>query len=129
MNTQNRSSLQRLYLILGGLTAGFANGLLGAGGGIIIVWALGKALENAVQDGKDIFANALAVMLPISVISTVSYAARGSMPTAGVLHFILPAILGGLAGAFLLDRIGTGTVKTLFSVLVILSGILMVVGR
>lgn len=129
MNTQNQLSVRRRFLILGGLAAGFANGLLGAGGGIIIVWTLTKALEGTVKDSKDIFANALAVMLPVSAMSAISYAARGSLPTDGILRFILPAVLGGVTGAFLLDRISAGAVKTLFSFLVILSGIIMVIGR
>ncbi len=129
MNTQNQLSVRRRFLILGGLAAGFANGLLGAGGGIIIVWTLAKALEGAVKDGKDIFANALAVMLPVSAMSAISYATRGSLPTDGILRFILPAVLGGVTGAFLLDRISADAVKKLFSFLVILSGIIMVIGR
>lgn len=129
MNTQNPLSVRRRFLILGGLAAGFANGLLGAGGGIIIVWTLTKALEGAVKDSKDIFANALAVMLPVSAMSAISYATHGSLPTDGILRFILPAVLGGVTGAFLLDRISADAVKILFGFLVILSGIIMVIGR
>ena len=129
MNTTNQLAIKRRYLVLGGLVAGFLNGLLGAGGGIVIVWILEKAIGNATNDARDIFAGALAVMLPISAVSTVSYAISGNLPTEDITRFLLPAILGGLLGAFLLDKISVAAVKTLFCFLVILSGIIMVIGR
>lgn len=129
MNTLSQLNIKRRYLLLGGLAAGFANGLLGAGGGIIIVWILEKAIGDITRDSRDVFANALAVMLPISAVSTVTYAISGSLPTEDITRFLLPAILGGLLGAFLLDKISTAAVKTLFCFLVILSGIMMVIGR
>lgn len=127
MNSQARLIGKRRLLLLGGLAAGFFNGLLGAGGGIIIIWILEKTIGPMTGDKRDIFANALAVMLPISAMSTVSYAVSGGLPTGDITRFLLPGVLGGLFGAFLLDRIGVGTVKILFCLLVILSGIVMVV--
>ena len=129
MNTSEKLKIKRRYLILGGLAAGIANGLLGAGGGIIIVWILQKAIGDLTGDSRDVFANALAVMLPISAVSAISYAAAGSLPGDDISRFILPAILGGLVGAYLLDKISMESVKTLFCVLVVLSGIIMVIGR
>ena len=129
MNLSEKLKIKRRYLILGGLAAGVANGLLGAGGGIIIVWILQKAIGDLTGDSRDVFANALAVMLPISAVSAISYAVAGSMPRDDMSRFILPAILGGLVGAYLLDRLSIESVKTLFCVLVVLSGIIMVIGR
>lgn len=129
MNTFDRLNVKRRVLLFGGLAAGFLNGLLGAGGGIVIIWILEKAMGDITRDSRDIFANALAVMLPISAVSTITYAISGSLPTEDITRFVLPAILGGLFGAFLLDKISTAAVKTLFCFLVILSGIMMVIGR
>lgn len=129
MNSQIGLAAKRRLLLVGGLAAGFLNGLLGAGGGIVIVWILEKTIGSMTADKRDIFANALAVMLPISVMSAVSYAVSGNLPRGDVTRFLIPGVLGGLFGAFLLDKIGAGAVKTLFCLLVILSGIIMVVGR
>ena len=129
MNTLAQLNVKRRYLLLGGLAAGFLNGLLGAGGGIVIVWILEKAIGDVARDSRDVFANALAVMLPISAVSTVTYAISGGLPTEDITRFLIPAVLGGLVGAFLLDKISTAAVKTLFCFLVILSGIMMVIGR
>ena len=127
MNSQIRLVKKRRLLLWGGLAAGFLNGLLGAGGGIVIIWILEKTLEYRTDDKRDVFANALAVMLPISAMSAISYAVSGGLPRDDITRFLFPAILGGLLGAFLLDRIGADTVKTLFCLLVILSGVVMVV--
>ena len=127
MNSQIQLVKKRRLLLWGGLAAGFLNGLLGAGGGIVIIWILEKTLEYRTDDKRDVFANALAVMLPISAMSAISYAVSGGLPRDDITRFLFPAILGGLLGAFLLDRIGADTVKTLFCLLVILSGVVMVV--
>ena len=59
--------VKKSLLVIGGLTAGFVNGLLGTGGGIIIIFILGKI--NEYNDSKDNFATAIAAILPISLVS------------------------------------------------------------
>ena len=119
-----------LPLLIGGLLAGFANGLLGAGGGIIIVYLLSnkKILGDKVEcDSRDVFANALCVMLPLSVVSCVIYALRGDIVLGGFEPFILPAIIGGVLGGILLCFINTSFPKKLFAALVVISGILLII--
>ena len=112
-----------LLLILGGTLAGFINGLLGAGGGIIIVFLLSKLLKES--DPKDVFANALCVMLPLSLVSCAIYTSNGAVSFEGFSIFIIPAILGGLLGGALLCKINTYFLKKLFAALVAVSGILL----
>ena len=118
-----------LFLALGGLAAGFINGMLGAGGGIIIVYLLSFLLKRSdlSLDSRDVFANALCVMLPVSVLSCAIYFFKGSTKLSGFGSFIIPAVLGGIAGGFLLDRIKVGALKKLFALLVIVSGALLIV--
>lgn len=121
-----KSKIGFVLLLTGGFLAGIANGLLGAGGGIIIVIILTKLLgDNA--DSRDIFANSLCVMLPLSVISTVSYATRGGIDFDKFGIYVLPAILGGIAGGILLGRIKTSILRALFSGIMIYSGISLMV--
>ncbi len=127
---QLKTSRAKLWFAaIGGLAAGFINGLLGAGGGIVTVFVLRLLLADQpdTPDQKDIFANALAVMLPISAVSAVGYATRGALPLAGASYFVFPAIIGGVGGALLLDRIRTETASRLFSLIVIYSGLSMLI--
>jgi uncharacterized membrane protein YfcA len=115
------------YLLLSGVLAGIVNGLLGAGGGIIVVYALGIVLGDELCDVRDVFSNALCVMLPISAVSCVGYALMGELSTDGIGVFIIPAIIGGAAGGLLLGRVNTTFLKKLFAAIVIYSGIMLIV--
>ncbi len=116
-----------VYLATAGLCAGFVNGLLGAGGGIVIVFALAAILREGITDRRDLFANALCVMLPISAVSCVRYALAGNLSTDGFGVYALPAIAGGVIGGILLGRLRASVLKKLFGALVIYSGILLII--
>ena len=114
-------------LSLCGLLAGTVNGLLGAGGGIIIIFALNKILGDKSLDKNGAFTAALCIMLPISVLSVFIYSSRGHVSMEGFGIFIIPALLGGAVGGLLLGRLKTTLVKKLFAGLIIVSGILLIV--
>jgi uncharacterized membrane protein YfcA len=109
-----------------GFFAGLLNGLLGAGGGIILVRGAGKVLPREYSDGRDAFANALAVMLPISAVSAVAYVLRGSVHGLDFSRFVLPAVIGGMGGGLLLSVIDTRLLRLIFSALVVWSGFTMI---
>lgn len=119
----SRAALPKL--LLGGLITGLINGLLGAGGGIVAVFVLTKVLGSALTDRRDVFANAIAIILPLSLISVISYAIGGSMPRGELNLLVVPAVLGGLLGGILLDRIDPLIVQLIFSAIVLYSGITM----
>lgn len=130
----NRENVRRMrgatavgYFVLTGLFAGFANGLLGAGGGIVVIFALGALLQGQGYERRDLYANALCVMLPITAVSCVRYAMAGHLVTDGFGIYALPAILGGVLGAILLGRLKASLLKKLFGALVIYSGILLII--
>ncbi len=116
-------------LILGGALAGLLNGLLGAGGGVAAVFVLKRALVGKTEDSRDVFAHTVAVILPLCAFSLLNYAMRGAASLEGASFFILPAIIGGAAGGFLLDRLKVGFVQSLFGLLILISGIIMLFGR
>lgn len=113
---------------LTGFGAGLVNGLLGAGGGIIAVWGLGRMLHGRGASGRDVFANALAVMLPLSLVSLLGYGSGGTVDYHELGALILPAIAGGLCGALVLDRIRVDRLKLIFSAVVVYSGLNMLMG-
>lgn len=116
-----------VYLIVTGLLAGVVNGLLGAGGGILVVFALSALLGEEMGDPRDLYANALCVMLPISIISCIRYALNGNLRTEGFGVYALPAVAGGLVGGFLLGKLKAAWLKKLFGALVIWSGVLLII--
>ena len=125
----HRESLVLARLIFFGFCAGIVNGLLGAGGGILLVFGLAHFFRTSENGQRDIFANALAVTFPVSLVSTISYAAAGRFSLEGFSHYLLPCAIGGVLGAFLLDKLNVRATKTVFAVLVIFSGIYMVIRR
>ncbi len=116
-----------IYWLGMGALAGFVNGLLGAGGGILIVFALASRLGYEEGKSRDLYANALCVMLPISVLSCVRYAKAGHLALDGFGIYALPAVIGGVLGGVLLGRMRGSVLKKLFGALVIYSGILLII--
>lgn len=85
--------------------------------------------EAPYQDRRDVLATSMAVMLPVSAVSLVLYFLRGLQPPTALLSAIwLPSLVGGVIGAWLLDRLPVRTVKILFALLVLVSGVRMVFG-
>lgn len=122
-----RTDIKWLWLGMGGLIAGFINGMLGAGGGIIVIFVLTRMLGDSITEKNAVFAHALCVMLPLSLLTCILYGARGHMTLEGFGVFALPAILGGLCGGALLGRLGDRAMRRGFAGLVIISGILLMV--
>lgn len=119
-----KRNFPRWGLILGGLAAGVINGLLGAGGGVILVFLLRAALGPEAES-RDIYASALITTLPITLVSVLRYGGAGALPLGEFLPLALPAIAGGIIGALLLDRIHPKITRRIFAALVIFSGAVM----
>ena len=119
------------FLALGGTLAGFCNGLLGAGGGIILVLFFGALLEGDREARRSVYANALCVMLPLSLFTLISYGKRGvfasGLSTELETVYMLGAAAGGILGGILLGRLGGKALGRLFALLTLISGILMMV--
>lgn len=111
-------------LVLFSLLAGAINGFLGTGGGIVLVYALGAITDN---DKKDNFATTLCAIIPMSLVSLISYGNSGNIDTSLVKTLIFPAVIGGALGALLTDKIRTKYLSLFFALLVMYSGICMVV--
>ncbi|MBP3315514.1 MAG: TSUP family transporter [Clostridia bacterium] len=123
---------KKLVIIsIGGALAGFCNGLLGAGGGIIAVLALSAVLPRDEESRRSLYANALCIMLPLSVLTLVTYAVRGRIPSdflAGdYVGILLGGVIGGLLGAVVLGKLKSDFTDRLFAVLTVISGVLMIV--
>lgn len=124
----NKKSLanlsEKLRVILLGILAIFAgivNGFLGTGGGIVLMFALSLIPNSDDTSTRDRFATLIAVILPLSLVSVLTYGKSVDLSTAS--PYIVPGILGGIAGALLLDKLSVKIVKRLFAAMVIWAGI------
>jgi len=109
--------------VLLGAAAGFINGLLGTGGGVLLVFALGALKKSG--GSKDAFASALAVTLPVSAVSAMIYFSSSGIEYGAALRFLIPAAIGGAAGAFITDKIKPQTLKLIFAAVTAVAGINM----
>ena len=126
----NRETAKKLAMICsGGALAGFCNGLLGAGGGIIAVLALSYALPRDDESRRSLYANALCVMLPLSILTLTTYALRGGVPqdflSSDYLFVLLGGAIGGIVGGVVLGKLRTAVTDSLFAILTVVSGVLM----
>ena len=78
--------------VLGGLGAGVINGLLGAGGGMVVV----PLLSAMGVRGKKSHATALMVIVPLSAVSAVLYLVQGRVGFADALPWLPGSLLGCL---------------------------------
>lgn len=108
-----------LDIFWGGII-GFVNGFLGSGGGMLVVPVLEK-LKN--YHNKEAHATALAVILPLSVVSAVVYSFNFNLDwtTIGVLSASVTA--GGVLGCFCLKKFSGKTIRIIFAVLMLGAGV------
>ena len=105
-----------------GLVTGICNGLFGAGGGMVAVFALERYCG---LEPEHAHATALAVMLPLSVVSIIVYL-FGNKVEWGSLPFVAPALLiGSFLGAKLLGRLNAIWLNRIFSALMLAAALRM----
>ena len=66
-------------------------------------------------DDKHSHATAIAVILPLCLVSTIVYALRGSFELAIVAPTVIGVALGGIAGALLLKKLSNDVISFLFN--------------
>jgi len=94
-----------------GLVVGLANGLFGAGGGTLLVPALEKLIKLETHKAH---ATALAVILPLSIISAFLYIWGVDVDYKALLLVTCGGVVGGIIGAKLLKRIKAAWLNILF---------------
>lgn len=108
--------------ILTGTVVGFANGLLGGGGGMLCVPLLEKGLK---EDVKVSHATTVLVILPICIASAVVYWSSGKYDFISNMPVMIGVVGGGVLGSVLLKKAGGKVVAVVFAGLMILAGVRM----
>lgn len=93
-----------------GALAGLLNGLLGAGGGMVVV----PLLERSGLEPRQAHATSVAVIAPLCVLSAAVYLINGSVGIAAALPYLPAGLVGAFAGAKLLPKIPNGVLRRIF---------------
>ena len=109
----------KLVTCIFGFFVGIINGLLGAGGGLIAV----PALKRLGMSQKDAHRNAVAVILPLSIFSSVLYVFRGNVSVVDTLIFIPGGLIGAGVGTLLLKKISPKWLAVIFGGFMVYSGV------
>jgi uncharacterized membrane protein YfcA len=119
---ENTFMKKKLNTIIFGLITGLINGLLGAGGGMLAV----PALKKIGLDQKEAHRNAVAVILPMTVLSAVLYIMNGRVSISDALPFIPWGLGGAVLGTFCLKKISGKWLGIIFGGFMIYAGIRMI---
>ena len=115
--TEKKKSRLVIYPL--SVVAGLINSLLGAGGGMVAVPLLKKAGLNQ----KKAQANAIAVILPITLLSAAVYMYNGHVTVSDALPYIPGGILGAFIGTKLLKKLSNKWLKRIFGGFMLWAGI------
>lgn len=114
---------KKLSLVFSGLLIGIINGLLGAGGGMIAV----PMLKKTGLEQKEAHANAVAIILPISILSAILYLYKEYVSIPDAMPFIPTGILGSIIGTYFLKKISPVFLKKLFGGFMIYAGVRLLI--
>lgn len=105
---------------LSGAAAGAANGLFGAGGGMILVPLLTRwaGLED-----KKAFATSISIIAPLCLVSIAVYCIQGSMDFMQALPYLIGGFFGGLIGGKLFQRVPAKFLHRALGIIILYGGV------
>ena len=105
---------------VGGSLAGIANGLFGAGGGMILVPLCCRWIK---MTDKTAFATSLAVVMPMSVVSGAVYLIKRGINFSSALPFLIGGLVGGIIGGILFKKVSPRLLRIALALFIIYGGI------
>ena len=113
---------EKFYMALAGAGVGLINGFFGGGGGMVVLPVLTMLFK---YEQKNAHATAIAVILPISIVSAIAYLIGGveKIFTLDTLFVSVGVMAGGLLGALLLKKINNAWLSKIFAVVMLVAGV------
>ncbi len=104
---------------LAGLCIGVVNVTLGAGGGMLTV-PLYKRMGMSQKESQ---INAVATILPITIISAIIYLLNGSVTFSDTYIYLIPGLLGSAVGTFVIKKTSNKILTIIFALFMIWAGV------
>ena len=112
--------ISRTRSALSGAAAGLINGLLGAGGGMVLVPLL---VGWCGLEDKKAFATAISIILPLSLTSIAVFAMKESLPLGEAWPYLLGGAIGGALGGLLFKRMTANVLHKLLGIVILWGGV------
>jgi uncharacterized membrane protein YfcA len=113
-----------VFYVAAGVSAGVVNGLLGAGGGMLLVPLF---IGLCGMEKKKALATSVAVKMPLCAVSAAVYFISGSPMPKNLLNYALGGLIGGFVGGILLKKLPPLFLIKAFGALMVFSGIRMLI--
>lgn len=107
-------------ILAAGICAGAVNGLLGAGGGMLLVPLLTWLTDI---DDAAVFPTSVSMILPICLVSLAITLRPSQLPWDIALPYLLSSAIGGICAGFIGKRIPTLWLHRLLGALILWGGI------
>ena len=111
----------KLFTYLYALLTGIINSAVGSGGGMISV----PVMKKYGLDQKKAQATTLAVILPLTVISSLIYALNGDYSPADAIKYMPFGVVGAVVGVCITDKIKNKLLRKIFALFMLWAGIRM----
>lgn len=106
---------EKIFCCIAGLFSGLLNGLLGAGGGLIIVPMLQKCKVKT----KMSHATSVAIIFSMCLVSAVFYIINGKVEIKTAGPYLLWGLLGSIVGSWFLTKIKSSWLSRLFGLVLL----------
>lgn len=113
---------KRILIVMASLFAGFATGVFGGGGGMIVVPIL-TGLYGL--EPVKAHATAVATIFPLCLVSVIFYLTQGGWQWKSGLVVTAGVVVGGIVGALLMKKIPAKWLQPIFYILMIVGGVKM----
>ncbi len=104
---------------LAGLCIGIVNVVLGAGGGMLTV----PLYKKMGMEQRSAQINAVATILPITVISAVIYLLNGNVSFTDTYIYLIPGVIGSVTGTFVIRKTSNKILTIFFGIFMIWAGL------
>ena len=113
---------KRILIVMASLFAGFATGVFGGGGGMIVVPILTGVYG---LEPVKAHATAIATIFPLCLVSVIFYLTQGGWEWKSGLVVTAGVVVGGIVGALAMKKIPAKWLQPIFYILMIVGGVKM----